>query len=91
MSETIKLTEEELASVKSLRDEIVGVISSVGQLKLTHDLIKEDLNTTELKLSEQLTKYKNLLVMEKELIDSLMKKYGIGSLDVETGVFTPEK
>jgi hypothetical protein len=32
-----------------------------------------------------------LLVKEKELIDTLLQKYGMGSLDVETGVFTPEQ
>jgi predicted house-cleaning noncanonical NTP pyrophosphatase (MazG superfamily) len=91
MSEVQKLTDEELTSVKGLRDEIVNVISSVGQLKLTHDLIDEDLTNTKLKLSEQTTKYKELLVKEKELIDTLLQKYGMGSLDVETGVFTPEQ
>jgi predicted house-cleaning noncanonical NTP pyrophosphatase (MazG superfamily) len=91
MSEVQKLTDEELTSVKGLRDEIVNVISSVGQLKLTHDLIEEDLTNTKLKLSEQTTKYKELLVKEKELIDTLLQKYGMGSLDVETGVFTPEQ
>lgn len=91
MSENTKLTDDELLSVKSLRDDIVNVISSVGQLKLSHDLIEEDLNTAKVKLSEQATKYKELLVKEKELIDTLMKKYGIGSLDLETGVFTPEQ
>jgi hypothetical protein len=91
MSDVTKLADDELLSVKSLRDEIVNVISSVGQLKLSHDLIEEDLATAKTRLSEQVIKYKELLVKEKELIDTLMKKYGIGSLDLETGVFTPEQ
>ena len=91
MSEVTKITDEELSSVKSLRDEIVGVISSVGQLKLTHDLMEEDLATVKSRLNEQTLKYKELLGKEKQLIDGLLQKYGMGSLDVETGVFTPEK
>ena len=91
MSEGKKLTDEELSSVKGLREEILGVISTVGQLKLTHDLIEEDLNTTKGRLLEQSQKYKELLVKEKQLIDELLKKYGMGSLDIETGVFTPEQ
>jgi len=91
MSEVRKITDEELSSVKSLRDEIVGVISSVGQLKLTHDLMEEDLTTVKSRLNEQTSKYKELLGKEKQLIDELLQKYGMGSLDVETGVFTPEK
>ena len=91
MSEVTKLTDEELSSVKSLREEIVGSISTVGQLKLTYDLMEEDLTTVKSKLNEQVTKYKELLVKERTLVEELLKKYGMGSLDVETGVFTPEK
>jgi hypothetical protein len=91
MSEGTKITDEELLSVKSLREEIVGVISNVGQLKLTHDLMEEDLAIVNSRLNEQASKYKELLTKEKQLIDELLQKYGMGSLDVETGVFTPEK
>jgi len=91
MSEVKKLTDEELSSVKSLREQIIGVISTVGQLKLTHDLLEEDLNVAKERLAEQSKQYKELLTKEKELIDTFMNKYGIGSLDIETGVFTPEK
>ena len=91
MSEVKRLTDEELSSVKSLREQIIGVISSVGQLKLTHDLMEEDLTSVKSRLSEETAKYKELLVKEKGLIDELLKKYGMGSLDVDTGVFTPEQ
>lgn len=91
MSEVKKLTDEEISSVKSLREEIISSISTVGQLKLTHDLMEEDLTSVKFKLSEQLTKYKELLTKEKELVDQFLKKYGMGSLDVETGTFTPEQ
>ncbi len=91
MTESQKLTEAELASVTQLREQIVGVISTVGQLKLTHDLILDDLKTTADKLTEQTTLYKELLDTEKQLINTLLEKYGIGSLDIDTGMFTPEK
>jgi predicted house-cleaning noncanonical NTP pyrophosphatase (MazG superfamily) len=91
MTEVTKLTDEELSSVKSLREEIIGSISTVGQLKLTHDLMNEDLTSVKSKLEEEVVKYKALLVKEKGLVDDLLKKYGMGSLDVETGVFTPEQ
>lgn len=90
MSDIKKLTDEELSSVKSLREEMIDVISAVGQLKLTYDLLKEDLDTTDKRLDEQSKKYRELLTNEKKLVDSFMNKYGIGSLDIETGVFTPE-
>ncbi len=91
MTESQKLTEAELASVTQLREQIVGVISTVGQLKLTHDLILDDLKTTADKLTEQTTLYKELLDTEKQLINTLLEKYGIGSLDIDTGMFKTEK
>lgn len=91
MSDVVKLTEEELISVKSLREQVVNVISTVGQLKITSELLKEELSTMEVKLIEQTKLYKELLEQEKNLINGLLEKYGVGSLDVDTGVFTPEK
>lgn len=90
MSDVIKITDDEISSIKNLRDEIVGIISTVGQMKLTYDLMEQDLASVKSQLVEQVEKYKQLLKTEKEVIDELLKKYGMGSLDVETGVFTPE-
>ena len=91
MSDPTKLTAEELLSVTQLREQIVDVISTVGQLKLTHDLISDDLQVTTDKLVQQSSVYKELLNTEKQLMNSLLEKYGIGSLDIDTGIFTPEK
>jgi len=91
MSEVKKLTDEELSSVKGLREELLSIISNVGQLKLTYDLLEEDLNATKEQLSVQSKRYKELLSREKELVDTFVKKYGIGSLDIETGILTPEQ
>jgi len=91
MNETIKLTEEEISSVTELREQVVTVISNVGQLKLTMDLLKEETKELENKLIEHTSTYKSLLEKEKSLINGLLEKYGVGSLDIDTGVFTPEK
>jgi hypothetical protein len=91
MNESIQLTEEEISSVTELREQVVTVISNVGQLKLTMDLLKEETKELENKLIEQTSTYKSLLEKEKSLINGLLEKYGVGSLDIDTGVFTPEK
>lgn len=90
MSEGNKITEEEFSSVKALREQIIDVISATGQLKLMHDLMEDDLLAIKDRLNQQSKNYRQLLDKEKEVVDSLLKKYGMGSLDVETGVFTPE-
>jgi len=91
MTELKKLTDEELSSVKELREQIAAIISTVGKLKLTHYLMSEDLKVTSDKLEQQTSLYKELLDKETQLINGLLEKYGIGSLDIETGIFTPEK
>jgi hypothetical protein len=37
------------------------------------------------------TQYEQLTMVEKELINSLTEKYGQGSIDINSGVFTPVK
>jgi hypothetical protein len=91
MSDAVKLTEEELTSIKTLREQIIEVISTVGQTKITTELLKEELTTIENKILEQTKLYKELLEKEKSLVNGLLEKYGVGSLDIDTGIFTPEK
>jgi len=91
MADPIKLTEEEISSVKGLREQMITVISTVGQLQLTTNLLREDLKEAEGKITEQTVAYKELLTKEKEVINSLLEKYGIGPLDIDTGMFTPDK
>jgi hypothetical protein len=91
MSEPIKLTDEEFSPVGALRDQMVMAISTIGQLKITYDLIQEDLATTDAKLKDGIKSYKALVDNEKKLISGLYEKYGVGSLDIETGIFTPAK
>ncbi len=91
MSDAVKLTEEELTSIKTLREQIIEVISTVGQTKITTELLKEELTTIENKILEQTKLYKELLEKEKSVVNGLLEKYGVGSLDIDTGIFTPEK
>lgn len=81
MSEVKQVTSEELQALKAVRDEIDGYIISLGQIQyqralLEHqeDQIKKDLIVSKVK--------------EKEVSDSLVKKYGNVSVDIETGIIS---
>ena len=74
MSEQVKLTDEEIASVKGLREQMITIISTVGQLQLTTNLLRQDLTEAEDKVTEQTKLYKELLGKEKEVINSLLEK-----------------
>ena len=82
MADTIKFTEDELKSLQELQGTYNQITLAMGQLSLSRiglDAREEALKAT---LAETQTK-------ENELAKSLTEKYGKGSLNIETGEFTP--
>ena len=87
--ETIKSTpqsfsEKELDEIKELRNQLNNLSFQFGSL-----------NIRKIKLKEQETflrdKLKDLEASESKLAKSLTAKYGKGSLDIDTGKFTPSE
>ena len=85
------ITPEELKDVNELRSKVSTVVGEVGQITLQKNLLQEDINVLENKLTESIARFKELLGEEEKLVKRLSEKYGIGSIDFETGEFTPEK
>ena len=88
MSE-IKFTEEELQSLQELSNESNGITNRFGQLaiaKINLEKQSETVEEEEFKLHEELEALKK---EEQETLQSITDKYGPGSLDPQTGVFTP--
>ena len=83
MPEEVKFTEEELTQVKNIQISYQNVQNQFGQLKLTQIRLDEQ----EVELEEAL---KNIQSEEKKFLDGITKKYGQGTLNPDTGVFTPE-
>lgn len=85
---TQKFTQEELDQIKSLQNKYNEIGIELVQLKLAKKSAKEYLEQLE-EQEEQLT---NQIVeanqSEKQLALQLSEKYGVGSLDMETGEFT---
>ena len=88
MSE-IKFTEEELKSLAELQNKSAGITNRFGQLaiaKINLEKQSETVEEEEFKLHEELEALKK---EEQETLQSITDKYGPGSLDPQTGVFTP--
>ena len=88
MSE-IKFTEKELQSLQELSNESNGITNRFGQLaiaKINLEKQSEAVEEEEFKLHEELEALKK---EEQETLQSITDKYGPGSLDPTTGVFTP--
>ena len=84
MPEEKKFTEEEMKQVQTFQRNYVSIQSKFGQLKMA-----------QIRLDEQEVDLENALTTvqekEQEFLDGITKKYGEGSLNQETGVFTPNK
>jgi predicted nuclease with TOPRIM domain len=86
-----EVTKEELSEITSLREKLSTVVSESGQLSLQIQLLETDVAELKSKLQEQGNLFKSLLEEEQQLINRLSEKYGTGSINFETGEFTPER
>ena len=83
MANPIKFTEEELSQLKELQNMNDQLIIAFGQINMQ----KHVLETNETQLKAKLEEMKQ---KETSTALELSKKYGKGTLDIESGEFTPE-
>lgn len=85
-----KILDEELQEINTLRGKLATTVSEVGQLSLQVQLLEADLVELKSKITESSIAFRQLLVEEQEIVKRLSEKYGTGSINFETGEFTPE-
>ena len=83
MSE-IKFTEEETKELAELQQKFNGITVQFGQLKLQ----KMDLDDAEKQLIVALNETRT---QSKDIATKLSAKYGSGTFNPETGIFTPDE
>lgn len=81
MSEQIKLSEEEITQIKTLQSNQQSLIGQFGQLEYQLQLIELQKD----KLVEAMT---TLQQEEVKIGQELNEKYGNGTVDLESGMFT---
>ena len=84
MPKEVKFTEEELTQVQNIQKSYATVQNQFGQLKMAQIRLDEQ----EVELEESL---KSIQDDEKKFLDGITEKYGEGTLNPETGVFSPTK
>ena len=77
-------TEEELKELRELKYEMDQIVMQFGQVEIN----KIKLNEAESLLKKQLS---DLEKKETSIAKKLSNKYGIGSINLESGTFTPSK
>ena len=91
MSEEVKFTEEELNQVKEIQDEYFEIQNTLGQLQVTRIRFDNQFVQLNDKEDEARKKFIDNQTKENKFLQSIREKYGDGSLDPDTGLFTPNK
>lgn len=86
-----QLEKEEFEEVSTLRNNLATVVTDAGQVGLQIRLLESDLEELNSRMKEYTAKFKVLIEQEQVLIKRLSEKYGAGTLNFETGEFTPER
>ena len=82
MSETVTLTSEELKQFQDIRGEILESIGILGDLSYRKTLLEFEIENLNNVIKQNAFK-------EKALLTEFGKKYGDGSINVETGEIKP--
>ena len=89
MAENVKFTDEELEKVTNLQNGYLEAQAKFGQITISRLNLRiqaDDLSRIEEETKNEFLEFQK---QEKDLVDELTKKYGQGTLDPKTGVFTP--
>ena len=82
MAEDIKFTDEELKSIEQIRVKYAEITQRFGQITLT----KYNLDQQEKQAHKD---FEGVRAEEHKVLNGITEKYGPGTLDPNTGVFTP--
>lgn len=79
------VTEEEQKQLLSLRESILSVVTSLGEIHLNKLLLKEELDKLEAQEKIQENNYREFQKNERVLFEQFEVKYGTSNIDLVTG------
>ena len=82
MADEIKFTDDELKQIEELRAEYVNITNRFGQIALTEYNLKQQ-------EAQAKSDFEDIRGKEQKVLNGITEKYGPGTLDPNTGVFTP--
>tara|TARA_R110000824_G_scaffold32349_1_gene104501 strand:+ start:963 stop:1274 length:312 start_codon:yes stop_codon:yes gene_type:complete len=91
LKDKTQFSEEELKEVQEIRDEYYKIQNQFGQLSVAQLRLEEELENLNKSEEENIKSFKDIQEKEREFLEGITKKYGEGTLNPETGVFTPNK
>ena len=86
-----KFSQEEMDKIKEVQSSYVGIQQAFGQVEVGRLRLEQQLDATQQASSDLRDKFLGTQQDEQKFIEELNEKYGDGSLDLESGTFTPNK
>ena len=91
MPEEVKFTEEELKQVQDIQTSYADVTNKLGQLSISKERLKQQEELLLKQHNDLFSTFGKVQEDEQKFLDTITEKYGQGTLNPETGVFTPNK
>ena len=80
-----KVTDAELLEIQKLREMLLEVITTIGELTLNKFMLENQLNTVSSDIKVQQDKFVEFQTKERVLFEKLQQTYGTGNINMETG------
>ena len=91
MAEETKFTKEEMDTISKIQETYLEIQQKLGQVSLSKLKLEQQAEAIDKMEEELLENFKKTQKEEKDFVDNVTKKYGDGTLDPESGIFTPNK
>ena len=91
MSEEVKFTEDEIKQVETIQKSYFDVQTKFGQLGVARLRLQQQLDNLDSQEVELHNNFNTIQDNEKTFLNGITEKYGEGSLNPDTGIFTPNK
>lgn len=83
------MTEQELQQIQDLRVKYANITAQLGQLKVEQILVNKQLTRLNDLENQFIKDYEQVQTEEDQFAKLITEKYGVGDVDVESGIFTP--
>ena len=87
----VKIAAEETEKITELQNRYTQITVNLGQVSIASERLQENLDSLDTQKDELLAQHATAQEDERNLVEELTSKYGIGNLDLDTGIFTPNE
>ena len=89
MADPIKFKEEDIKALTDLRQGYINTQNQLGRLSVQKVLAEQQYDALTQAEDELKKNYLSLTQQEQELVQSYNEKYGVGTVNIDTGEFIP--